>query len=72
MNAKTPLAREQAPSDRRIGAIEHVEDLVFLFQDALKRRSAEDKERLKFSQVQKPHHLINVRGRQEHAADRRV
>ena len=34
MDAETAFALEGAPLNRRIGAVEHVEYFVFLFQDA--------------------------------------
>ncbi len=72
MDAEAAFALEEAPLNRGIGAIEHVEDFVFFFQDALERSGAEDEERLKLAQVQQAHHFVDVGGGQEHAADRGV
>src|SRR5579862_1809078 len=72
MAAQTAFAGENPPLNRRISAIEYVEDLVFFFEDALQRRGAEEEERLEFAEVQKAHDFVNVSRWQEHAADRRV
>jgi hypothetical protein len=72
VTTKAPLAGKRLPLDRRIGAIEHAEHLVFSFQDALHRGCGKHKKGLKFAQVEEAHDGVNVRGREKDPSNWRV
>ena len=64
------IERQRFPADRRRGALETSEERVFFRQNADHRRRGEDPQRLKFAQVQKTHHGIDVRARQHDGRQR--
>src|SRR5467141_860477 len=69
MASEASAIREHLPLHGRITALKHLEHAIFGFEHALNRRSGEDKEGLKFPQVQQAHNRVHVRRRQKHAAD---
>jgi len=71
MTAQASLARQSLPFHRRIGTLQNAEYLVFFLENALHASSREQKEALKFAQMEEAHYGINVSTRQEHASNRR-
>jgi len=69
MTSEASAIREHLPLHGRITALKHLEHAIFSLEHALNRGSGEDKEGLKFPQVQQAHHRVHVRRRQKHAAD---
>ena len=72
MNAETSFGGERLPLHGRIGAIENFEDAIFGFECPLNARGSENKEILKFAQMQQAHRGIDVRGGQKNSTDGRA
>src|SRR5215469_1759607 len=71
MAAQTSFGRQRLPFHRRIGALQHAENPILFLKYTLDAARRKNKEALKLSQMEQPHHRIHISARQKHTANRR-